>query len=75
MKFSFFKKFFKMCFKERKGERCNSLAMNPPGSSATRPFAPLEKHFLLKCSPCICSSISRRMNCSKQRLALMKLSL
>lgn len=42
-----------------------------PGSSTTQLFAPSEKHFLLKCSPCTCSNISRRTNCSNQRLLLM----
>lgn len=59
-KFQFFKFFFSMCAsKEREEERHNSLAMNCLGSSATpfTPFAPSEKCFPLKCSPCPCSSI------------------
>lgn len=69
-KFSFFFKFFFLCAsKERKGERHNSLAMNCLESSATPTICTFRKCFPLKCSPCICSSIGRRMNSGKQRRA------
>lgn len=39
------------------------------GAQQPQPFALSENCFPLKCSPCICSSIGRRMNSSKQRRA------
>lgn len=64
-----FKFFFLCASKERKGERHNSLAMNHLGSSATPTICTFRKCFPLKCSPCICSIIGRRMNSGKQRCA------
>lgn len=69
-KVQLFLNFFFLCAsKERKGERHNSLAMNHLGSSATPTICTFRKCFPLKCSPCICSIIGRRMNSGKQRCA------
>lgn len=68
--------FIIICASKRKMKRRTTVWLwTLQGAQQPQPFAPLEKHFLLKCSPCICSSIGRRMNGSKQRLVLMKLSL
>lgn len=70
-KFSFFLIFFSMCFKREKRREAQQpgYELNCLESSATPTICTFRKCFPLKCSPCICSSIGRRMNSGKQRRA------
>lgn len=68
--FLFFFFFFSYVLQKREKKRGTTAWLwTLWGAQQPQPFALSEKCFALKCSPCTCSSIGRRMNSSKQRCA------